>query len=53
MDVDVVAGYAAGVRAQVINAGKVESRMRVGRIESGAEIVGVDAQVVGEGKRRR
>jgi hypothetical protein len=47
IDADSVAGYITGVRAKHIAGGSVTSKMRFGRAESGANITGVDVDVIG------
>jgi hypothetical protein len=52
VDVDIdatsVAGYVAAVRAQHITGGSVNAAMRVGRVEPGAEVVGIDSTIIGD-----
>ena len=47
VDVEEVAGYVAGVRAETIEGGRVTGEVIADRVESGAEAVGVDAKRIG------
>ena len=47
IDAASVAGYITGVRARELAGGSVSSKMRFGRVESGADITGVDLDVMG------
>lgn len=46
--VETVAGYVAGVRARAIQSGFVRSRVEVKHIGEGGEVVGVDADTIGQ-----
>jgi hypothetical protein len=47
VDVDTVAGYAAGVRARSIEGGVVRGTVRAKTVEKGGKAVGVDADRIG------
>jgi hypothetical protein len=47
LDVDEVAGRAAGVRAKVIAGGEVDVTVQARRVESGGEVTGVEADRIG------
>lgn len=47
IDVDVVAGYAAAVRARVITGGTVRAAVRANEVGEGGEVVGVDVDRIG------
>ena len=56
IDVDMaaesVAGYITAVRSHQMAGGSIDARMRVGRVEPGGSVVGVEADVIGDPTRR-
>jgi hypothetical protein len=48
IDVEEVAGYAAGVRAREIKSGEVKGHLKAERVESGGQAFGVEVDKVGE-----
>ena len=48
IDVQQVAGYAAAVRAKNVTGGEVKAVARIGRGEPGSQIIGVDADKIGD-----
>jgi hypothetical protein len=51
INVKEVAGYVAGVRAKIIESGKIRAEVAINRAEKEAVIVGVDADTIGGSKR--
>jgi transcriptional regulator with XRE-family HTH domain len=47
VDVEEVAGYTAGVRAEAIESGRVTGELKAKRVEPGGEAIGVDAKRIG------
>jgi hypothetical protein len=48
IDVEEVAGYTAAVRARQIVSGSVRAEAKVRRVEPGGQVIGVDADSIGE-----
>lgn len=48
IDVGEVAGYAAAVRARVISSGQVTGEAKANRVEPGGQLLGVDADTIGD-----
>jgi hypothetical protein len=47
IDVEQVAGYAAAVRADVLESGRVRGELKATRVEHGGEAIGVDVKRIG------
>lgn len=51
IEVDQVAGYAAAVRAKLVEGGTIRAKGKATRVESGGTFVGVDLDTMREGER--